>query len=158
MYEVHMQEQSMKLLQQHRRPFQVTELPRSSFSIYVPSTLGVSTSLDVAQRDRVVTGMARMLAELAGGCTATEGSGFYLSHSGRIVQEDVTILQSHMDLSQEEVREELLSMAHFLCIMLQQESVLVNLGGSPMLIAPRPKLNSLLQLWNQHQLEPRSTF
>jgi hypothetical protein len=130
-------------------PYVLTPLPSSSFSIHVPSTMGVSLPLLPSERTRVVHGMARMLSELAGGCTATEAVGFFVASNGQLVQERVTVLQSYMDLSTADVRDELHQMAAFLCRALQQESVLINMDGQPLLVASRPKGNSLIRAWSE---------
>jgi hypothetical protein len=93
--------------------------------------------------------MARMLSELSGGCTATEAFGFFVAASGQLVQETVTVLQSYMDLRTADVRDELHQMAAFLCRALQQESVLINMDGQPLLVASRPKDNSLIRAWSE---------
>ena len=122
-------------------------LSPSSFRVFVPSTQGLGGALSLLDQTRVVEGMARMLAEMAGGCTAIPAQGFYVSDSGRLVRESVTILQSFLDLSSESVRTELESMSYFLASLLQQEAVLVQFDQQAFLLRPH-RVNRLIQRWS----------
>jgi len=57
--------------------------------IYVPSTTDTDRAADTSA---YVESAARLLSSLFGGCTATTGRGCWVSESGALVQEDVTIV------------------------------------------------------------------
>lgn len=82
------------------RSYVLHPLSTDSFALYVPSTMGLATPLSATERARVVSAFARMLAELAGGCTAQEATGFFVAANKQLVQEvSVTLLTARISNS-----------------------------------------------------------
>lgn len=63
-------------------------------AVYVPGTLDGNTPLADSVRIETVRKIARALSEKFGGATCTDGTGYWLSSSGYIVEERVTIVKS----------------------------------------------------------------
>ncbi len=68
------------------RPYTLLALPSSSIRIHIPSTHAHHPITSHAHA-AIVHGMARMMSELAGGCTASPAYGYWIDRKGRMVEE-----------------------------------------------------------------------
>jgi len=118
-------------------------LALEEISVYVPSTKSLDEPMSFEEHRRFVRGMAMMLSELAGGATSIPGYGFYMSDSGKLIEESVTVVTVSINLTKE-IKEEIVNMAKWLSLMLKQESVLVKVNGAAYLIK-RPSNGNYLQ-------------
>lgn len=68
------------------------------------------------------------------------------------VVQSVTILESFLALT-DDLRDELYMLALFLCVELQQESILLKMDGQPMLVSERKEnrteKNALIRTWKE---------
>lgn len=66
-------------------------------SVYVPSTKNGNQALSRVERDTAITHTAVFFSSHFGGCTAISGVGFYLSNSGELIREDITIIKAYTE-------------------------------------------------------------
>lgn len=92
-------------------------------SVYVPSTKNGNQVLSCVERDTAISHTAVLFSSHFGGCTAIPGVGFYLSSSGELIREDVTIIKAYTENKDSLVvaRNE----ANYIKKSLSQESVLL---------------------------------
>jgi len=110
-----------------------TPIAIEEISIYIPSTNGVSKPISYEEHIGYVRGMATMLSELAGGATSTPGYGFYVSDTGKLIEESVTVVTVSINLTKD-IKEEIVNMAKWLSLSLHQESVMLKVNGAAYLI------------------------
>lgn len=100
-------------------------------SVYVPTTVDVSTVVDTSEyRESCL----RLLSLLFGGATQTNAIGAWLSDSGEIVTENVTIVYSNTDSDivnpDSDDRVQVFKFAEYLKLALNQESVAVEINNT----------------------------
>ena len=69
---------------------------------YVPSTKNVGTPLTKSERKALITRVCNTFAESFGGCTATNGTGYFKSETGKLIKESVTLVASYHSLETSE--------------------------------------------------------
>src|SRR5687767_13101515 len=65
---------------------------------YVPSTKNVGEKLNKSERRALVTRVANKFSDSFGGCTCTQGIGYWKSESGKLIAESVTLVESYHSL------------------------------------------------------------
>ena len=98
-------------------------------AIVVPSTIADERINSTA----LGAGIARMLADLTGGATATRGRGWYASVSDGLIEEDVNLIVSSTNLSLD-ILDQLKLIADWLKRQMCQEAVMVKINGAAFLI------------------------
>jgi hypothetical protein len=94
-------------------------------SIYVPGTKQASIKLSARDRSIYTDKIARQLSDRFGGSTATRGIGFYVSNSGELIRENVTIVKSFYAGDSNEAFEFACNLGRQLKSELSQESVTI---------------------------------
>lgn len=74
----------------------------SRVTFYVPSTKNVGTPLTKNERQALITRICNTFADSFGGCTATNGIGYFKSETGKLVKESVTLVTSYHSLETSE--------------------------------------------------------
>jgi len=98
-------------------------------ALYVPSTTNVNETLDSNTADQVTNRVLRFFGEMFGGATGIPARGSWVSESGELVIEQVTIVYSFTDNL---TKENLVSVHEFalrLKAELKQESISVEVNG-----------------------------
>lgn len=96
-------------------------------AVYVPSTQGPAENTDNSEQ---VQRVARELAEMFGGATATSARGFWVSDSAGLVAEAVTIVYASCTERQyHEQVPEIIRIAQRIKQEMQQEAVSIELDG-----------------------------
>lgn len=96
-------------------------------AVYVPSTQDINHATDNAEQ---VQRVARELAEMFGGATATTARGFWVSDAAGLVAEAVTIVYaSCTDRQYHEQVPEVIRIAQRIKEEMQQEAVSIELDG-----------------------------
>lgn len=100
------------------------------FSIYIPSKS--PTLANVPQKQLEITTLDR-LSELCGGATSIDGKGAWIGKEGLVI-EDVKIVYT---FGEEKHKKEILAYAEKMCILIEQECVLVEIDNKPYFITPK---------------------
>eukprot|EP01112_Ceratiomyxa_fruticulosa_P006011 TRINITY_DN1680_c0_g1_i1.p1 TRINITY_DN1680_c0_g1~~TRINITY_DN1680_c0_g1_i1.p1 ORF type:complete len:188 (+),score=26.44 TRINITY_DN1680_c0_g1_i1:568-1131(+) len=108
------------------------ELATEEVSIVVPSTKG-TVVLDHEAHQYYVDVIAKRMSVLTGGCTAFEGTGYWVSQTQSLVKEKVSVLTSYTNITPK-IKDELKRIALWLVRELQQEAVLIKLNRQSYLI------------------------
>jgi hypothetical protein len=94
-------------------------------SVYVPSTRDISHKLSREDKKRYIDKIAREFSREFGGCTSTPGIGYYVTDSGELIREDVTIVKSYYPALHKDSLEFARKIARELKASLSQESVTI---------------------------------
>ena len=94
-------------------------------SVYVPGTHDISHAIDSKKRALIVDNIARRLSSKFGGATSTSGIGYYVSNTGQLIREKITIVKSYHDHDPAAALEYTSVLARELCHELTQESVTI---------------------------------
>jgi hypothetical protein len=98
--------------------------------IYVPTTTYGDQPVDMATAGTILESVVGFLSQRFGGSTAIRAQGTWLSPTGRLVSEDVTLVYSFTaSLSIEDI-EAILDFCRHLREMLSQESIAVEIDGT----------------------------
>lgn len=96
-------------------------------SIYVPSTIEVNKPVDNTEK---VINTIKQLSKMFGGATASNAFGGWLSASGNVVTEKVTIVYSFCSsLQLRENIEEIYSICQELKVSMKQEAITLEING-----------------------------
>lgn len=66
-------------------------------TLYVPSTFDKGKPLPEGKHERLVHDVANQFTKLFGGCTCTEGFGYYQADNGETIRERITLVTSYHD-------------------------------------------------------------
>jgi hypothetical protein len=103
--------------------------------VYIPSTRNVSQLLSEVEQEAEVNGVLSKFAKMFGGSTSTRATGAWITESGDLVKEEVTLVYSFVDVT-ETVEVSVKAIAAGLAKRLQQEAVLVEINGTAYTVAP----------------------
>lgn len=98
-------------------------------SVYVPSTVDVNQSLNESAAKEIIHRVQREMSNLFGGATAITTEGAWVSQSGELVTEQVTVVYSFADVLASDVLVQIKTLAESLKVELKQESVAVEIDG-----------------------------
>lgn len=97
----------------------------SKVVVFLPSVAN-GQAIETQTRENAIDETASLLAKLAGGATAQNAMGYWLSDRDGLVKEDVTLLTAFCQAEKfESMRAALLAHAEYLKNKLQQEAIAV---------------------------------
>jgi hypothetical protein len=82
-----------------------------------------------------VRNLASKLAPIAGGVTCSKGEGFYVSETGELIQEPVTVVTIFINIT-DPLLEKIYAIAKAFCNNMKQECILMKVNGRAYLIPP----------------------
>ena len=94
-------------------------------TFYVPSTQNVGKPLPVRERKALVTRVANVFAESFGGCTCTNGIGYWKSETGKLIGESVTLVSSYHALETSEALAIVIPLAQAIKAEYGQEAIAI---------------------------------
>ena len=101
-------------------------------AIYVPSTVYAHVPTDNSE---IVSGLLKTLSEYFGGATAVPGKGAYVTDSGELVTEDVTICYAFVERAKVKIATDVaVEEAKRVRDQMRQECVMVEIDGVAHLI------------------------
>ncbi len=102
------------------------------YTILVPTKDSAGEYLDESLRKKALERTLESIVKLTGGVTTTKGKGHWKNKEGRLISEEVTVVETYTDA--EHFRIELLGIAQRLKDRLSQESVAYTVGSKLELI------------------------
>lgn len=105
----------------------IRETMRDKATIYVPSTIAISQHMSKQVHTEFVEQTKRFLAELFGGVTAYTVQGAWLSDSGELIEEDITLVYTFVNNLTDEAEEAVIQYCEKLRIDMQQEAIAVEI-------------------------------
>jgi hypothetical protein len=99
---------------------------QESVKIYVPSTLNVDIAIDAK---KFIERVEYELSNMFGGCTSYETFGSYVSDSGKLVREAVTVVNSFSTKIENEQMEMVIQICEWLKMEMSQECVSLEVNG-----------------------------
>lgn len=95
----------------------------TKIAIYVPSTIDIDQPVDNSAQ---VEKTARFLADLFGGCTAFEASGYWIDSNKKLICEKPVVVYAYTtEEKAAEAQEKIIEYVKTLCIEMSQECISV---------------------------------
>ena len=118
----------MTILTQYKNKLStLTKLDRV-FKIYVPSTMDVDKQIN---SDSYIDDTLTFMSGMFGGATMSKVFGAWMSNSGEVIKEDVTIVYSNTDSSDFDNKiNEVISHAEYLKFAMGQEAISIEIDGT----------------------------